>query len=305
MLTNNKLLIGHDRLTLSEMETTTVSAIEQGSIIEIGGALFLAESNESISTTDPHTSSTVANGTVYIFINGTTGLAYYTATAPTWDDDKQGWYGTAGYANYRYVPIYMTKSGSSYSNKRRFTLGKGLEDLNVKGDLSVEDDLTVGDDVIVTDNITADGFIYAANMPKFSGYGVSTLVAQNSSANLDISTALIDNRSGLGSDRYTIPETGDYLVSFAVVAGFANSSESATFRAQLWDGSSAIGDSITLNMDNTLRTAGSLTRATTGSLTLIKNFTSGTYIYVRGTNPSDGSYDAYANVAAISVLRIV
>jgi len=116
MLSNNKLFIGHDKLTLTHMTDTTVPAIALGSITEIGGALFLAESEESISTTDPHTSATVADGTVYVFINGTTGLAYFTATAPTWSDSKQGWYGTSDYANYKYLKNYnIVKSSSSYT----------------------------------------------------------------------------------------------------------------------------------------------------------------------------------------------
>ena len=102
------------------MDTTTVPQITEGSIFEIGGALFQAATAQSISTTDPHTSSTVADGTVYIFINGTDGEPYFTATAPTWDDDKQGWYGLTTWANYRYVPILMTKATTSYSSKKRF-----------------------------------------------------------------------------------------------------------------------------------------------------------------------------------------
>ena len=138
------------------MDTSTVPQITEGSVFEIGGALFQAAAAQSISTTDPHTSSTVADGTVYIFINGTDGEPYFTATAPTWDDDKQGWYGTSTYANYRYVPILMTKSGSSYSSKKRFNYLPGFDgvymdadgNITVDGDISIGTDLAVGGDIL-------------------------------------------------------------------------------------------------------------------------------------------------------------
>ena len=144
-LCQDKLFIGHDALTLTEMDTTTVPQITEGSVFEIGGALFQAATAQSISTTDPHTSSTVADGTVYIFINGTDGEPYFTATAPTWDDDKQGWYGTSTYANYRYVPILMTKSGSSYSSKKRFNYLPGFDGIymDADGNMTIDGNLTV------------------------------------------------------------------------------------------------------------------------------------------------------------------
>lgn len=113
MLTTDQIFKGKCQCTLTEMDTTTVPKIAAGSYIEVAGTLFKFDSDESISTTDPVTSSTVADGTVYVMIVPSTDTctAAFTATAPTWSDSKQGWYGTGAYASYRYVGLCLLYSG--------------------------------------------------------------------------------------------------------------------------------------------------------------------------------------------------
>ena len=120
MLTTDKAFKGLDQLTLTHMTDTTVPAIAAGSVIEVNGVLIKFDTEEAISTTDPHTSATVANGIVYIYINGTTMTASFTATAPTWSNSKQGFYGLTTWANWRYIPVAMLKATSSYSGKSYF-----------------------------------------------------------------------------------------------------------------------------------------------------------------------------------------
>jgi hypothetical protein len=117
----------NDRLTLTEMATTTVPEIAAGSRVEVGGAFFKFDSNEAISTTDPVTGTTVADGTVYVMlkpaVDGLSITAVFTATAPTWSDAKQGWYGTSTYAGYKYAGnnycnyFSITKATTLYSGK--------------------------------------------------------------------------------------------------------------------------------------------------------------------------------------------
>ena len=54
---------------------------------------------------------------IYMVPSGVTLIPTYTNTAPTWDNEKNGWYGTGGSANYRYLEYIIYKSGSSYSHK--------------------------------------------------------------------------------------------------------------------------------------------------------------------------------------------
>lgn len=118
-LTTDKTFKGYHQLTLTNYDNTTVPAIAAGSAIECNGALYKFDTEEAISTTDPVTSAAVADGTVYVVIvpDTTTATAAFTATAPTWSDSKQGWYGTGGRANYRYIQYCMNKLSTAYSGK--------------------------------------------------------------------------------------------------------------------------------------------------------------------------------------------
>lgn len=107
------------QVSLTNLSNTTVPAIAAGSFLEVAGALYLVSTEEAISTTDPVTSATVADGSIYIMaIPSGNSIAFsFTATAPTWSDIKQGWYGTGTYAGCRYVGK-VRKSSSSYENKK-------------------------------------------------------------------------------------------------------------------------------------------------------------------------------------------
>ena len=107
MLTLDKAYKGLHQVSLTNYDTTAESQIAAGSVVECGGALFKFDSNESI-TGSP------SDGTVYIRLvpSGDTITAEYTSTAPTWSDTKQGWYGTGGDANKRYLNFILTKTGA-------------------------------------------------------------------------------------------------------------------------------------------------------------------------------------------------
>jgi hypothetical protein len=111
-LTSDANFVGKHNISLTNYNTTGVPAIAAGSIIECNGALFEFTADEAVT-------GTPSNGTVYIQIipSTTTCTAAFTNTAPTWSDSKQGWYGTGGQANYRYVEYLITKSAASYSPK--------------------------------------------------------------------------------------------------------------------------------------------------------------------------------------------
>lgn len=103
--------ISYFGISLTEWNTTTIPQIAAGSKLENNGALWEVTTNTTI-TGSP------SDGKVFIYFNPTTPAFVFTNTVPTWSDSKQGWYGTGGSANYRYLPFATTKSGSSYSDKR-------------------------------------------------------------------------------------------------------------------------------------------------------------------------------------------
>jgi len=118
MLTLDKTFKGLHKVSLTNYNTTSESQIAAGSIIEVNGAQYKFDSNESI-TGSP------SDGTVYIMAvpSGDSVTCAYTNTAPTWSDSKQGWYGTGGTVNNRYLEFFMTKSSAIYDNKNSLVLG--------------------------------------------------------------------------------------------------------------------------------------------------------------------------------------
>lgn len=109
---------GKHQVSLTNYDNTSLPAIAVGSIVENNGTLFLFDAETAIS-------GTPVDGTNYILLvpSGDPSLGTATVTptwsqtAPTWSDSKQGWYGTSGSANYRYLHFVITKVSSSYSKK--------------------------------------------------------------------------------------------------------------------------------------------------------------------------------------------
>jgi len=137
MNTADASFIGTHTVSLTNYDNTSLPAIAIGSIVENNGALFKFTSETAI-TGSP------SNGTVYIrlipsgdpALGTATVTPTWTNTAPTWSDSKQGWYGTGGSANYRYLFV-MTKATTSYSKKR-------FLDYNYKVDQLYVETLTIG-----------------------------------------------------------------------------------------------------------------------------------------------------------------
>jgi hypothetical protein len=112
--------IGFHAVSLTEWATTTVPKIAAGSKVEVNGAIYKFDADETI-TGSP------SDGLVYIKLipSGDSITAQFTNTAPAWDDEKQGWYSsTPGEENYRYIEFGMTKATAEYSDKYRIVRGQ-------------------------------------------------------------------------------------------------------------------------------------------------------------------------------------
>jgi len=119
MNTTDSTFKGRHQVSLTNYDNTSLPAIAIGSIVENNGSLFEFTSETAIS-------GSPSDGSVYIYLvpsgDPALGTAIITPTfsnvAPTWSDSKQGWYGTGGSANYRYLEYKMTKASSNYKDKR-------------------------------------------------------------------------------------------------------------------------------------------------------------------------------------------
>jgi len=102
----NSGLIGYNGVSLTNFESSAISAIAEGSSIEIAGAFFKADSDITINTSS--WTAIVTGYAAYIGLepSGSAGsqilsAAYY-SDLPVWSESKQGWYLSAG-SNIRFA----------------------------------------------------------------------------------------------------------------------------------------------------------------------------------------------------------
>jgi len=123
--TADGVIIGHHQVSLTNYDNTSLPAIAIGSAVENNGAMVKF-------TTECAISGSPSDGTVYIYLvpSGDPALGTATVTptfsnvAPAWSDSKQGWYGTGGSANYRYLEFVLYKSSALYTNKYEYLKNK-------------------------------------------------------------------------------------------------------------------------------------------------------------------------------------
>jgi len=113
MNTADGTFIGKHNVSLTNYDNTSLPAVAVGSIVEVNGTLYKFTSESAIS-------GSPSDGVVYIYLvpsgDPALGTAIITPTfsnvAPTWSDSKQGWYGTGGSANYRYLEFALYKNSA-------------------------------------------------------------------------------------------------------------------------------------------------------------------------------------------------
>ncbi len=111
-----KQRIGLLQLSLTNFANTSEPAIAAGSVVEVGGSLFVFTSNEAITGWGGVSNDTDA----YIKLVPGVGLvtAEFVEAAPTWSDAKQGWYD----GNDRYVAgLHRGASAAVYDDKVVFS----------------------------------------------------------------------------------------------------------------------------------------------------------------------------------------
>ena len=106
---------GYMQISMSNMTGSAESVLQAGSAVEIGGSLYQFTSDEAVTT--GWSAITTATVGYMKFVPTSTEVTWqYTAVAPAWDDDKQGWYGTSGNATHRYLGTIYKGGTSSYDN---------------------------------------------------------------------------------------------------------------------------------------------------------------------------------------------
>ncbi len=143
-------------LSLTNYDNTALPAIAAGSLAEVAGTWFKFTAEEAITGW-----AGVAVGLAYIKLvpAGTDPdevTAEFTDTAPAWSDAKQGWYGTGGASNHRYIGGLRKVDAATYSKKYLFhSINKSNLNIKLYGDGSVSsygyyfNDVTAGANLLL------------------------------------------------------------------------------------------------------------------------------------------------------------
>ena len=127
METLDKAFKGKAEITISEYDTDAEPVVEVGSVFECNGALFKVVTDDAT----PSGYGGISNSTAFYLYFSEDDFVY-SATEPTWNDDKQGWYTGNDRAFFS-----MYKSGSDYQEKRflKVRSGYSLRDIGPAGGL--------------------------------------------------------------------------------------------------------------------------------------------------------------------------
>lgn len=144
--------IGYFQGSLTEWDTSTVPEIAAGTVFENNGALWEI-------TTDTSIGGSPSDGKVYIYFDCDTPAFTFTNTAPTWSDSKQGWYGTSGTVNYRYIPFIMTKATTNYTDKRVIIVNNQTNRTTLEDGADADNELFFASDASIEWDESEDYFI--------------------------------------------------------------------------------------------------------------------------------------------------
>jgi len=202
---------GYQAVSLTNYDNTSEPKIAAGSIVELGGALFKCEADESITGW----AGIGNNNDVYIKLvpSGTAATAAFTTAAPTWSTSKQGWY----VGNHRYI-FKLYKDGSGNYTRKRLLLPEPQEQIG-----------TIEADKLFLSFTPADGTIqaYASDIERttesqthikikeicmpFTGTVNVYFELKTGNFNYSASGRIYINQAAVGIDRIT---TSESYVSF-------------------------------------------------------------------------------------------
>jgi hypothetical protein len=212
-------LKGFQSVSLTEYNTSAAASIAAGSVVEIAGAFFTFVADEAINASS--WTAIVTGTTAYITLSpsGTAGSQIvdvaYTATAPTWRDDHQGWYASAA-SNVRVIGSVYKAEAANYGpkylynekqdGKQRFISVNNASvasSLSVSGVISASSSLSVAGPIsgrcitvsnyVYSTSTTTSSAIFTAMSPYIPVTGQSMIVSGGYSLYLTSRAERIDS----------------------------------------------------------------------------------------------------------------
>ncbi len=207
-----KQRIGFLQLTLTNFASTSEPAIAAGSVVEVGGSLYVFSGDEAITGW-----GAIGNDTdCYIRLPYNGALtAEFTTVAPTWSASKQGWYDGikryvaglhrgAGAGDYEDKWIYQKSQDKT--DDHRF-LGTGV----VEFDSGIAGDLTGG--IVETgagSEVLRSAVIEIGDWNMNTTPNITVTITPASYSNImSIEVMIRNDNDSLGGDTYKYPFLGD------------------------------------------------------------------------------------------------
>ena len=178
---------GFHQSSLTEWNTTTVPKVAGGTRFENNDGLYRVTADTTVGGSPP-------DGKVFIYFDELELAFTFTTTVPTWSDTKQGWYGTVN-TNDRYLPFMMTKSGSSYSDKRILLCNNNESSYSIEDWTDADTELFFASDASVLWDESEDEFVFSKDV----SLGGNDLYSENIEVNNVLTVDTISLQTGMAS----------------------------------------------------------------------------------------------------------
>jgi hypothetical protein len=112
---------GYEAVSLTNMSTTSVSAIAAGSVAEIGASLYGFSTEEPVSTEDILSTAAMTYA-ISLVPSSSIVTAHFSSLTPVWREDYCGWYESSSSINKVIALNYF--NGTNYSSASKGYIGK-------------------------------------------------------------------------------------------------------------------------------------------------------------------------------------
>jgi len=237
---------GYFGLSLSGMLTSSAPTIISGSVIEIAGSLFQFTSDESINASSWTAISTASDVYIYLESDGATAAtltAYFTDTAPTWREDYNGWYMSAGSSIRVVAGVYKT-SATEYDEKYylnqymysdqhvKKTDSVTFNDLTITGSISISETVNGSTVIASATSVVLSAGVYYVHFPIAHPDATAYITAEiYSDTTSDWEFLYIRQASGQETE---FTSYGGVILSDGANARIRNNSAVSTYTVYLW-----------------------------------------------------------------------
>jgi len=242
---------GYNGISLTNYNSQTLdAAIAQGSVVELGGALFEFSTDETL--TGFAGLGNRSRAFLELTVSGSSITGAWTATVPTWDDDKQGWYTTT-----KRVVATAWKDGSGNQTNKRLLFGQDLRQVATLIDINgANHTMTAFDRAVAVTTGASDRTITLDAVADHVGNEILVIKDDTGVGGVIVDGAGIETIAGIATRQLNHAGASIILVG-AVDEWKIRSGEFQTQRLDIgdWNMNRTAAGSITVNVNHDIGTA--------------------------------------------------